>query len=339
MKRSFPCLLLVWSLLACNDGSDAGPDVSGISVDLPVSRFDQDFFNLDTNRLGPGLSQLQSRHEPFYSDFMQQILGVDGSDSSAQTRQVVNDFISGYKPIFDSLQRSYREVDDIEKGVEKQMRYVKHYFPRYEPGKLIFYVGPFDAPGVASTSGGPAIGLQQFAGRNFSVYHMAPVQEMFPSYITRRFSREYIMPNIIKAVAADLYPDQAGGKPLIEQMVEKGKLWWLSKKFMPGVHDSLITGFTGNQVRWCEENEGLIWTYFVKNEDLYSVNPVIIQTYIGEGPFTQGFSQEYSPGNLGPWIGWQIIKKYEEKNPSLGLDAIMRKPAREIVDEARYKPR
>ena len=46
-----------------------------------------------------------------------------------------------------------------------------------------------------------------------------------------------------------------------------------------------------------------------------SLNPAVIQTYIGEGPFTQGFSQEYSPGNIGQWIGWQIIKKFVRKKP------------------------
>ena len=92
-------------------------------------------------------------------------------------------------------------------------------------------------------------------------------------------------------------------------------------------------------MEWCKENEGLIWSYIVKNEDLYSVDPVTIQTYIGEGPFTQGFSQEFSPGNIGPWIGWQIVKKYADNNPALKPEEIMKTSAKQILEQAKYKPK
>jgi hypothetical protein len=99
-------------------------------------------------------------------------------------------------------------------------------------------------------------------------------------------------------------------------MIEKGKQWYLLDKFLPGIPDSIKTGYTQQQLDWCRENEGLIWSYIVKNEDLNSINPAVIQTYIGEGPFTQGFSQEYSPGNIGQWIGWQIVKSLYPKTPA-----------------------
>ena len=34
-------------------------------------------------------------------------------------------------------------------------------------------------------------------------------------------------------IVDDLFPDQSNGKPLIEQMVEKGKQWYLLDKFLP----------------------------------------------------------------------------------------------------------
>lgn len=339
MIRIFLALALFTFILSCNNNDREIPDVSDIKVDVPVERFDQSFFTMDTLDIASSLRNLKTKHPGFYLDFMQQILGVDGSDSSADTRMVTREFIRGYKPIYDSLQGSYGKVDEIVEDLEDQLKYVKHYFPNYKTGKAIFFLGPFDAPGIASTHEGLAIGLQQYAGSNFSVYQAGPIQEMFPTYISRRFSEEYIVPNAIKAVIGDLFPDRSGGKPLLEQMVEKGKEWWVLDKFMPETHDSLKTGYTARQLEWCNENEGLIWSYLVKNEDLNSVSPVIIQTYIGEGPFTQGFSQENSPGNLGQWIGWRIILKYEEKNPGLSIEEIMRKPASEIINGAKYKPR
>jgi len=143
----------------------------------------------------------------------------------------------------------------------------------------------------------------------------------------------------MQLVVNDIFPDKSGSKPLIEQMVEKGKRWYLLDKFLPGIPDTIKTGYTKEQLDWCTENEGLIWSYIVKNEDLNSLNPTIIQTYIGESPFTQGFSQESSPGNIGQWIGWQIIKKFISKNPGMKPEEIMNMDASKIIAEAKYKPK
>jgi uncharacterized protein YjaZ len=49
--------------------------------------------------------------------------------------------------------------------------------------------------------------------------------------------------------------------------------------------------------------------------------------------------QEYSPGNLGQWIGWQIVKKFVSKNEGLSITEIMRTAPSVIVEQAKYKPK
>lgn len=338
MKKVSFIILLTIFLFACKSKKGI-PDVSNIKVIIPVERFDQSFFSMDTNNIQAGLQKVQQLHPDFYVDFMQQILGVNGSDTSRNTLLVTKEFLRGYLPIYDSLKLIYTKTDKLQKELENGFQFVKYYFPNYKTGKAILFVGPFDAPGVAATRSGIAIGLQQYAGKNFSVYQSAPGQELFPLYISRRFSPEYITANCMKAVAEDIFPDQSGGKPLIEQMIEKGKQWYLLDKFIPVAPDSIKTGYSQQQLVWCRENEGLIWSYIVKNEDLNSLNPAVIQTYIGEGPFTQGFSQEQSPGNIGQWIGWQIVKKFISKNPGMKPPEIMKTDARKILEVAKYKPR
>ena len=125
---------------------------------------------------------------------------------------------------------------------------------------------------------------------------------------------------------------------MVEQMIEKGKQWWLLDKLMPATADSLKTGYTQKQLKWCKENEGLIWNYFVTNENLETIEPDVIQNYIGESPTTQGMPQS-SPGNIGQWMGWQIVKKFAAENSSLNPTEIMNTPARKILTEAKYKPK
>ena len=338
MKKISLFLLLAALLSACKNKKNI-PDVSTIKVDITVERFDQSFFGIDTNNIPAGLRKVQQQHPDFYTDFMQEILGVNGADTSVNTLLVTKEFLRGYLPIYDSLQLLYKKTDRIQKNLTEAFKFVKYYYPQYKTGKVITFVGPFDAPGIASTNTGLAIGLQQYAGKDFSVYQSGPGQELFPLYISRRFAPEYMTANCMKAVVQELFPDQSRAKTLVEQMIEKGKQWYMLDKFLPSTADSIKTGYTQQQLNWCNENEGLIWTYIIKNEDLNSLNPVIIQTYIGEGPFTQGFSQELSPGNMGQWIGWQIVKKFADKNPTMKPEEIMKTAAGKILEEAKYKPK
>jgi len=143
----------------------------------------------------------------------------------------------------------------------------------------------------------------------------------------------------MKSVADDIYPDKSVGRPLIEQMIEKGKHWFLLDKFLPDAPDSVKTGYTKKQLNWVEENEGNIWAYIVKNEnDIYSIDPATIQTYIGEAPNTQVMT-EAAPGNIGQWVGWRIVQEYSEKHKDFSVQQILEAPAKTIFEEAKYKPK
>ncbi|HEU4859445.1 MAG TPA: hypothetical protein VFT15_06405, partial [Chitinophagaceae bacterium] len=164
-------------------------------------------------------------------------------------------------------------------------------------------------------------------------------QQLFPEYISRRFEPQYIPANCMKAVVDEIYPDKTAGKGLIEQMIEKGKQWWLLDKFLPTTPDSIKTGYSKQQLKWCDANEGLIWNEIITSQrDLYTKDPIAVQNYIGEAPFTQSMSPA-SPGNIGQWVGWQIMKKFAEENSSLNVTDVLKTDARKILEGAKYKPK
>jgi len=337
MKKIIPvCFILIF--FSCNSKSK-GPDVSNIKADFVLERFEKDFFAMDTINISQSLARLYNKYPGFYPDFMRAILGVNGIDTSFATVTVCKEFYRTYRSFNDSLLKKYKSTTAIEREIKNGFQHVKYYFPDYKLPGLITFLGPLDAPGVALTRNYIAIGLHQFAGKNFSAYQGEDVQRLYPLYISRRFDEEYIAPNCMKAIIDELFSDQSNNKSLIEQMIEKGKQWYMLDLFLPDSPDSVKTGYTQKQLDWCNRNEGEIWSILIKNEDLNSINPTVIQNYIGEAPFTQGFSQENSPGNLGQWIGWQIVKKYAEKDQSLKPGDVMRASARKILDEAKYKPR
>lgn len=338
MKKTIVFVLITAALSSCSNKSK-GPDVSNIKIDLKLERFEKDFFQLDTNNISASLSSIKNKYPGFYDDFMQGMLGVNGVDSNETTLFVTKEFYKAYKSFNDSLLIKYKSTTAIEKEIKNGLQHVKYYFPDYKIPGFITFLSTLDGPGIALTKNYIAIGLHQYAGKNFGAYFEVEVQRLYPFYISRRFDEEYMAANCMKAIADELFPDKSNGKPLIEQMIEKGKQWYLLDLFMPDAADSVKTGYTQKQIDWCSTNEGDIWTILIKNEDLNSINPTVIQTYLGEGPFTQSFSQENSPGNLGQWIGWQIVKKFAEKNSSLKPEEVMKIDTRKILDGAKYKPR
>lgn len=343
---SVNCLLLLvlCRLLPACSGTGA-PDVAGIKASAPIGRFDKYLFEeTDTLSMVKTVRDLQAAFPYFTNDFISNILGLpttvaSTTDSVAYlSLSELKRFIQVSKPLYDSLSGKFSNLEWLEKELTQSFKYTKYYFPGYKLPKVVTYVGPFNAPGIAITNEALAIGLQLYAGKDFSFYTSTEGMEMFPLYISRTFEPQYITANCMKAIAADMFPDKSRGKALVEQMIEKGKQWWLLEKLVPGLADSIKTGYTRQQLNWCGENEGLVWNFFLQSNYLYNAEFDIVKTFIGEAPNTQGMP-DVSPGNIGQWVGWRIVEKYATKNPGLSPDSIMKSDYKKIFSEAKYKPR
>ena len=346
MKKIIFVLLSVVILFSCTD-SDA-PDVSGIKIELGLQRFDKDFFLIDTNHLLPSLQQLNTKYSSFLPDYLENILGLPPfTDTSLATLAAMRQFLSDYKPVKDSADKIFSDLDPTREEIIRSLKYVKHYFPRYLiPQKIITFIGPMDAYfegslggyGDVITKDALAVGLQLHLGKNFSLYKSEMGQALYPAYISRRFTPEYIPVNCTKNIIDDMFPDQGTGKHLVIQMIEKGKRIYLLDKLMPFTADTLKIGYTKSQLNGCYDNEGLIWNYFLTNGLLFNNDPGMIKNYIGESPNTPEFG-EGAPGNIGLFTGWQIVKKYMGKNRELSLEGLMRTDPKKLFEESKYRPK
>lgn len=340
-------ILLFTTLLysSCNN-EKKGPDVSDIKVDVQVERFEKDFFSLDTTALQSGMQTLSAKYPTFFTFFTTQVMQLpvitpDNSvvavspDAANAYRQI----ISGYRPVYNQVVKKYTNTNFLEEGLEKGFQHVKFYYPTYQLPKVITFIAPFDVPGVVLTPQYLCIGLQQFAGKDFEAYQDPQIREMYPEYISRRFDKEYMVAQALNGIVDDIYPNQTAGRPLIEQMIEKGKQWYLLNQFLPNEADSIKTGFTKRQLNWLNDNEGNVWGFFSTSVDIYTIDPAIIKDYLGEGPFTRGMPEGYAPGNIGQWVGLRIVEKFAEKNEGMSLQKLVATPAKTIFTQAKYKPK
>ena len=322
---------------ACT-GRKNTPDVSAIQVNVTVKRFERDFFAIDTTNVESSLTQLQQQYGPFLNDFLYNILSLPSAPDT-----VVNNvklFLHTYRPIYDSVEKAFPTFSKQEKEIKNSLQFVGYYFPKYElPKQIITFVGPFEGYSNVLTGSGVAVGLQLYLGKNFSAYQTDFLRDVYPLYQSRRFETPYIPVNSITNIINDIYPPKPGTAALIDQMVEEGKRMYVLDKLMPNTEDTLKTGYTANQLKGAYNNEAAIWNYFIENNLLYITNPSETRDYTNDAPRTEALGPD-SPGNIGLFVGWQIVKKWmREKGDAVTLPQLLQTDAKQIFQEAKYKPR
>ena len=337
MRVSIIAILISSILFSCNN-HDKIPDVSNIKISLATDRFERNLFDTTTNNLFTYIFKLQSNDPSFTASYLTTILNVDPSWPADTAAIYVNGFIKAYRPVYDSAEKIFRDFTLYENEIRKGLQFVKHYFPEYKvPGKVITYIGPADGYGDILSEDALIVGLQHHLGKNFYLYKSGLVQETYPEYVSNRFEPGYIVVNCMNNIVNDLYPEKADDKPLVNQMIEKGKRLYLLNKFLPRTEEYKLIGFTNKQLEDAYSHEEVIWNLFVKNSYLQITDKNTIKNYIGESPKTPELG-EGAPGNIGSFAGWQIVKKYMQKNAATTLRQLMNLDAELILQEAKYKP-
>lgn len=164
----------------------------------------------------------------------------------------------------------------------------------------------------------------------------------FPEYITRRLSKEYILPEALKTIYMAKYNErQLVDQSMLSNMLYAGKMLYFTEVLSPDLEDTLRIGYTKTQMEWCEENEGKIWQHLTGENILYSTDQYLIMKYLKEAPFTaaEGVPNESAP-RLGEWVGWQIVKKYMDENRDVTLEQLFNeKDYKKILQQSKYKPK
>ena len=121
-------------------------------------------------------------------------------------------------------------------------------------------------------------------------------------------------------------------------MIAEGKVLYISNKLQPHTSDTLVYGFGIKELKWLSQNEKQIWGFFIENKLLYNTDMLEIRKYITPGPTTAGMPPE-SPGNVGSWVGMQIVDKYMRKNTKTTLqDLIKITDGQMMLSRSGYKP-
>ena len=324
-------------LTSCGGSDRMHPDVSDIKVDVRIQRFDRDFFALDTNNLETGMQQLSQKYPVMFPLFAVNIIH-DQTNPKETPAEAVTGFLRSPQihRVYDTVQQVYGDLSRLETDLNKMFRYYKYYFPQKPVPEVVTMVSEFATDVFTAGDSLCGIGLDMFLGENYPAYFANPNTE--PAYIRRQFRQEYIPVRLAKAIAQNIL-DAPPGERLLDQMLQNGKMLYIVDGLLPDVPDSLKMGYTREQMEGCYANEQGVWARLLEQNLLYSTDAKKLRKLVSPSPNAPVVFQE-APGEIGNWIGWQIVKAYMERNPDTSMDALLRfTDAQKFLEQARYKPR
>jgi len=339
MVKMITPLLLSLVLFSCNHHNNA-PDVSNIKMDLTLQRFDEDLFKTDSAHFAQHFDSLKITYPIFSAVYLTQLQEFNPAVPPDTLNKYLGGFLNFYRDVFDSSELLYKDFSSYKKEIEEAFRFTKYYFPNYRlPSKIVTYIGPVEGTGsfLFTDDNTIAIGLEHYLGKNFPLYKTDRVEDVYADYISARFEPSYIVVNCMQNIISDMYPEKETEDPMVNRMVEQGKRLYLLSKFLPDKEDYKLIGYTEQQMKDCYKHEAEIWDMFIQNNLLHETDPDVIKNYVGESPKTQGLP-EGAPGNIGSFAGWQIVKKYMEKNDKVTLQGLLSTDDDKIFQEAKYKP-
>lgn len=322
--------------------NDNTPNVSKIKIDLESRRLDKDLYALDTNNIAEGLKELQVKYPDFLGFYLDTLMGFsingDFTDTSSGIRKGLHTFLTheDYRGVFDSVFAHYPDEQKVNSTLTKGFQYQKHYFPDYEVPNIVYFISGLNNYG-AITYGTDIIGvgLDMFLGSDYPFYRSVGI----PEYFSTQLTPDYIPVAVFRTVYRQTNPFAAEGRVLLDMMIQNGKEMYYTKTVLPFVNESTILAYTPEQLAWCEENEAMVFDFFVRKELLYENNLQKVIRYVMDGPSATGMPPE-SPGNIGAWLGLQIVESYMHLHPEKTLKELVEDPidAQRFLLESKYKP-
>jgi len=310
-------------------------DISSTYKELDIQRFEQDLFDIPTDSIWQYVPMMEEKYGNFFELFNQQIIRIGGTNQINYNEKLAS-FLTD-----PDIQGSLYEVNktfgsgnlEFKKDISEAWARFAVLFPEIELPKFQTHISGFNQS-VVVDSGVISVSLDKYLGINHKYYQMLRT----PVYIQYNMHPQKITSDVVSALIITEFPYSPTDDNLMSQMLYYGKVHVLEDMLLPDSPDTLKWGYTTDQLDWCKKNEKQIWLSLVDKKALFSTSVKEINRMIHPAPFTASYSRK-SPGGLGQWIGYQIVKSYLKHNKSVTLQELMRNnDYQKILNASHYKP-
>ncbi len=323
--------LFVLSLLffvGCNSES-LNIDVSESRVDLTVHRMEQELFQKNLVDIDGLNRQLLKKYGFLYEAFISKMI-VEGSPHDPAIGVRLSKFRrdSTIQTIYQNIEHEFNNFDEFEKMFEDAFSHYHYYFPDSSLPQLVTFYSNFNAK-VFPMQNTLAIGLDMYLGEDNQIVKQIPL-DVLPQFIKNDMDKRYMVADGMKYWLLNRFYDEKSGDDFVSKIIELGKIMYLLDAMLPAVDDAIKMNYTTEELEWVSVNENNIWKTLVDNQVLYTKNPMIINQYIVDGPFTKGLP-DASPSKVGVWVGWQMVRDYVKANNVSVLGVLKEKNTLKIL--------
>ena len=302
-------------------------------IPIKIDRLEQSLFAIPIDSIPEYIPRLEQRYGELFD--LYSILMFRIFPNHPNYHEELSKFLTDYHihVACKKVMEVFPDLTDIESGLGKAFYNYRKEFPdRIIPAVSTLITGFGESIIVADTI--LAIALDNFLGKNEDLYFRLEL----PNYRRQTMDRKFIVPNSMKEwVSTDFsYNDSIDN--VLTNILYEGKVMYALRQLLPETPDSLLFGFTPDQMRWCRNNTKQMWTFLVEKKMLYATDYLTINKLIGLAPFTSLFTTE-SPGRAVVWLGYRIIESYMKNNKTVTLEALLLdNDYQQILAKARFKP-
>lgn len=310
-------------------------DISGIETEVEIVRFEKDLFSVPLEDTLAEFTALHNMYPEFFDLFTWKVINTGGLDEEHFPR-VMGQFLTDTMILNakEAVEKEFADFQDTEEELIKAFKYYQFHFPYKELPVIYTMVSGYNQS-VVTAEQLIGISLDKYLGRDYVYYQKL---SNIPLYKIKNMHPAKIPSDVAYAWGITEFDESMNTTTLLDHIIYQGKLMYFVDAMLPEMHDSLKIGYTEEQLEWCKENEPQMWNYIIENRLLFSNQRMDILRYINDGPYTTGFPVE-SPARTGIWIGWQIVRKYMNKNNEATLyDLMNNKNYQQILNDSAYFP-
>lgn len=337
------CLLVLGlgmlTITSCTDETTTPP---GEKVVLNTQRLDRSFASIDTNNITGGLVGLKAEYPGFIDFYLDTLmgLGINGNytPENPAISKGMHSFLThkDYRGLLDTVAKHFPDTKAIDEKLGKGFQFMHQYYPDHKAPHVIYLVTWLNNYGAFTYDTTLGIGLDMFLGASYPYYKSVGI----PDYMAVQLEADYIPVAAFRAVYQDQHPFVAEGKTLLDMMIQRGKEAYFISKVLPFVPEHTRLGYTEKELEWAASHEADVYNFFIKQDFLYERNWQKILRYVNEAQSSTGMTDE-SPGNIGTWLGLQIVKAYMNAHTDINMQALLQNniDAQRFLQESRYKPK
>lgn len=319
MYKFFLCILFL-GLVSCSDGEYTTPEeISNIEMDVKVKRFDKDFFNAD-------ISSFDDLKEKYPYLIPRNVANVDSLWTIKKLDTLQQELLEESLKVFPDFNEQTAELNLL-------FQHIKYNFPEFVAPEVVTSTSMVSYRNkILLQNNILLIAVDTYLGADHKFYGG------IPNYISANLKKEQLISDVAE-VYANKYILNNNQRSLINQMVYFGKELYLKDVFMPFQPEASRIGYTEAQLEWSKANESEIWSYFVEKDLLFSTDTSLSGRFIAPAPFSKFYLEldSESPGMLGRYIGWQIVRSFMKKN-DVSLRELTTIDGKELFEKSNYKP-